>query len=579
MKLNYWSKIIVIVFSGIYANCFGQNQKADIDFLSKIKDNDKWVDGIMKSLSPRERIAQLFFIQAYSDRDESYVDSLMNEVGKDKVGGIIFFQGGPERQAKLTNKLQKNSKVPLIISMDAEWGMGMRLDSISNYPYQMTLGAISDNQLINDMGTAIGEQMNRLGVHINLAPVVDVNNNPDNPVINFRSFGSNKYNVTEKSYQYMIGLHSKNILANIKHFPGHGDTNTDSHLDLPVLTHDMKRMDSLELFPFKNLINKGAGSVMVAHLNVPNLQKNKKNIPSTLSPEIIKDLLKSKLGFKGLVFTDALNMKGVTKYFAPGDIEVKALLAGNDVLLFSEDINLGINKIEEAVKAGIISQDVIDSKCKSVLKLKKWVGLDSMDSINIDGLHDDLNNVKYTHITRKLFEHAITTLSNKDNAIPMRNLDSLKIASLSVGVDSLTIFQKRLSKHTDMDHYLIPYNSSLKETDSILNKLKSYDKVILGIHSESVLSTDDYGIADATTRIVHQVCADNQTIVVAFLNAYALKKFDNLEQAESIVLTYQNHDFLEETSADMIFGKSPSLGTLPFDIDSRYKSGIGIIIE
>jgi|GEM_PF-942000 len=563
-------KIIITISFFIVYTGFGQTTDLSSEPFYDLKD-DSWVAETFNKLSPRERIAQLFFIDAYSNRDKKYVDSLMTVVKEQKIGGLIFFQGSPLKQAQLTNLMQANSKVPLLVHMDAEWGLAMRLDSVMPFPYQMTLGAIANNDLILEMGKAIGEQLNRQGVHINYAPVADVNNNPNNPVINFRSFGSNKYNVAAKSLAYTKGLQIQNVLASGKHFPGHGDTDVDSHLALPVILHDKERIDSLELFPFKHLIKNGLGGMMVAHLNVPSLQKNKA-LPSTLSKSIVTNLLIDSLGFKGLIMTDALNMKGVTKSHAPGEVEVKAFLAGNEALLYSENIGLGIQKIQEAVKSGLILQKEIDNRCLKILKLKRWAGLDKRNAIGTENLIADLNKDEYLTAIKNLYQSALTLLQNKNNIIPLEKTNTLKLAALSIGIDTITSFQNTLSEYVKLDHF----NTSLEPTDieinALLETVLKYDKVIVGIHSPSMYSYEDYGVSQQMIKLVDKLSHSGKSIVVSFSNPYALNLFKGINKSEAILLTYQNNELTEEIAARAIFGEVQSRGSLPVDLNEFSES-------
>jgi beta-glucosidase-like glycosyl hydrolase len=351
--------IFFLITTGVRA------QNAPIPFLNNLY--SAWVDSVFNTLSPDERIAQLIVAAAYSNRGDEHRQEVLTMIRERKIGGLIFFQGGPARQAALINEYQQASEVPLLIAMDAEWGLGMRLDSTISYPYQMTLGAIRNNDLIFQMGKQIAAQLRRVGAHVNFAPVVDVNNNPNNPVINYRSFGENKVNVAEKGVAYMKGLQAGNVLATAKHFPGHGDTDTDSHFALPQIGHSRARLDSLELYPFRALIKEGVGGMMVAHLNIPALDPT--GVPSTLSRPIITGLLKEELGYKGLIVTDAMNMRGVTAGRSAGDADRDAIIAGNDVLEFTEDVSKAIAGIRQAVRDGRISQSEIDNRCRKMLAL------------------------------------------------------------------------------------------------------------------------------------------------------------------------------------------------------------------
>ncbi|HPV56608.1 MAG TPA: glycoside hydrolase family 3 N-terminal domain-containing protein, partial [Tenuifilaceae bacterium] len=390
-----------------------------------------WVDSVMKKLTLRERIGQLFMVAAYSNRDDKHIQEIADLVRNQKIGGLIFFQGGPVRQANQTNYYQSLAKVPLIISMDAEWGPGMRLDSTFSYPRQMMLGATSDSLLVYEMGSDIARQLKRLGVHINFAPVVDINSNPQNPVINTRSFGENRERVVKFGLAYMAGLQNNGIIACAKHFPGHGDTYEDSHLALPTVSHSIERLDSIEKYPFKQLINGGINSIMVAHLRVPSLEPDSLK-PASISANIIKNSLINDLGFKGLIFTDALNMKGIADYYTPVDINVLALKAGNDILLFPSKVKESIDKIEALVKSGEITEAEINEKCRKILEAKYYVGLNKYKPIALTNLYEDLNRETSKVLRRKIITNSLTVVSNKD-ILPIKGLDTLKIAYIEIG--------------------------------------------------------------------------------------------------------------------------------------------------
>ncbi|NVK49907.1 MAG: glycosyl hydrolase, partial [Cyclobacteriaceae bacterium] len=278
----------------------GETEPENMDMLN-------WVDSVFNSLNEEERLGQLFMIAAYSNKDQNHVNEITNLIEKENLGGLIFFQGGPIRQARLTNYYQSKAKTPLFLAMDAEWGLGMRFDSIPDFPKAMTLGAIPDTQLIYEMGQEMARQFKELGMHINFAPVVDVNSNPDNPVIGYRSFGENPQAVAARSVAYMKGLQDHGVIANAKHFPGHGDTESDSHYSLPLIRHPEQRIWEVDLYPYQQLFKENLKSVMVAHLNIPSLE-DAGNKPTSLSKKVVTDLLQKQMNFKGLIFTDALNM-------------------------------------------------------------------------------------------------------------------------------------------------------------------------------------------------------------------------------------------------------------------------------
>ena len=393
-----------------------------------LSDSTQWADSVMATLSQDQRIAQLFMVAAYSNKDELHKQQITDLVKHYKIGGVMFLQGGPVRQANFTNYLQQHAKVPLMIAIDAEWGVAMRLDSALRFPWQMTLGAIEDTTLIYDMGVEVARQCKLLGIHINFAPVVDVNSNPKNPIINNRSFGENPDKVASMGAAYMKGMQDNNVLACAKHFPGHGDTDADSHKTLPVVKHLKYRLEQVELVPFKKLIDNGLGSVMVAHLNIPALD-DAKDLSVSLSPKVVIGLLKEEMGFTGLTITDALNMKGVSQFYEPGEVDVKALLAGNDVLLFAENVPKAIEEIKKAIKQNKISQAEIDSRCHKILMAKKWMGLDNYNALDVSKIADEIITIETKLLDKKLVKSSITLLQNYDNLLPLKRLDTLRIAS------------------------------------------------------------------------------------------------------------------------------------------------------
>jgi beta-glucosidase-like glycosyl hydrolase/CubicO group peptidase (beta-lactamase class C family) len=536
--------------------------------------NQKWVDSVMNKLTPDERIGQLLMVAAYSNRSQPHVDTISNLIRQYKIGGLIFFQGGPVRQANLTNKYQSESKIPLMIAIDGEWGLGMRLDSTIRFPYQMTLGAIQDNQLIYQMGAEVARQCKRIGIHVNFAPVVDINNNPNNPVISFRSFGENKYKVTEKSYAYMKGMQDNGIIATAKHFPGHGDTDSDSHYSLPVIKHNRQRLDSLELYPFQTLINNGIGGMMVAHLSIPQLDSTK-NLPSTLSKPIVSDLLKNELGFKGLIFTDAMNMKGLTSYFSPGIADVKAILAGNDVLEFTESVPKAIEEIKKAIKNKQISQQEIDERCRKILLAKYWVGLHQFTPIETQHLVGDLNRPEAQLLNRKLTEASLTVLKNDRNLIPLQRLDTLTIASLSIGATQVTPFQKIVGKYSKVAHFILPANASASEISQVKEKLKNYNLTIVSVHGLSIRPPRNFGITESISTLVKEMAATKNAVISIFGNVYTLSKFDGIQNYPGLVMAYQESENTQELVAQLIFGGIPANGKLPVTIGSQFKFGQG----
>ena len=452
-------------------------QRTDPPFLQYL--NHPWVDSVMKSLSDEEKICQLIWIAGFVDRDIAYDVETSNLIKKYGFGGVIFFEGNAPRQAEMINYFRSVSIVPPMIAIDGEWGIGMRLENVAKFPYQMTLGAITNDSLIYKMGAAIAGQMTRSGVNINLAPVADVNSNPDNPVINFRSFGEIPAAVSSKTIMYMNGMQDNGIMAVAKHFPGHGDTKVDSHLDLPVVRNSRGRLDSVELYPFRALINNGISGVMPAHLWVPAIEPGK-DTPSTISGNVLTGLLKNELGFKGLILSDAMNMGGITGYSKQGEAEYLSLKAGMDVLEYVTDPELAIRTISDRIKKGEMSKEVINEKCRKVLAAKYWAGLANAEAVKKENIVEDLSSPGIRSQIRELYANALTLLNNEQEIIPVKHLESVRIATVAINSPGITAYQDRISKYAPADHFFIDTLGGKKDT-IILKKLAKYDLVIAGV--------------------------------------------------------------------------------------------------
>jgi beta-glucosidase-like glycosyl hydrolase len=544
-----------------------------------INQSYSWVDSVFATLSSEEKIAQLIMVQAFSNMGKKHEDSLFRAVTKHKVGGMVVSLGGPVRQAKLMNNLQKASKVPLLLAMDAEWGLGMRLDSTISYPFQMTLGAIQDDSIIYQMGKEIAAHFKRIGMHVNFAPVVDVNNNPNNPIINFRSFGENKYKVADKGLAYMRGMQNNGIIAVAKHFPGHGDTDVDSHLALPLLNFTRARLDSLEMYPFKELINNDVGGIMVAHLAIPELDPTP-NLPSTLSKPIVTEILKNDLQFQGLIFTDAMNMKGVTKFFPKGAGDVQAVIAGNDILEITENAAVAISKIKQALEKEEIQQEEIDARCKKVLAAKYWAGLHNYQPVEINNLVEDLNTAENNTTLRYMAKAALTLLINKNNVLPIKSSENLKIATLAVGVGEAGVFQKVLEQEgISNHHFFLSKNGTSKNINVLKEKLKNYDLVLVGIYGPRKRPNTKLGYSREVTEYTKELTLHEKNVFTIFANPYTLTQFGAWDNTAGLLLNYELNPFAEEAAANFITGKAGASGTLPVSIGSKFNSGDGIIIR
>jgi len=541
--------------------------------VSATADEARWVDSVFASLTPRERLGQLFMAAAYSNRGPEHTDELLRLVRDHHVGGLLFFQGTPDRQAELTNYLQSQARVPLLIAMDAEWGPGMRLEGTIRFPYQMTLGAIRDDSLLYALGREVARELHRLGVQMNFAPVADVNNNPANPVINYRSFGSDREEVARRAILYMRGMQEHGVLATAKHFPGHGDTDTDSHLGLPVIRHSRAHLDSVELYPFRRMTDAGVAAMMVAHLNIPALDSTPR-LPSTLSRPIVTGLLKEEMGFRGLVVTDAMNMKGVTKYYAPGEADVRALMAGNDIIEFSEDIPRALRAVEEALRSGRLDRADLDARVKKILRAKYRAGLAHYRPVALEHLRDDLNSVEAQMLNRRLSLAAVTLLYDRDSTVPVRHLERQRIAAVVTGSDTLTTFQEYLSRYTHVDLFVMPHDTAARA--ALLRRLQDYTLVILGIQGTSPRPYRHYGLTQEERRFIGRVTEQFHPLTVFFGNPYALTLLPGITESRALLVTYQETEVMQEVAAQMVFGAYPIRGRLPVDVPDLFPRGTGV---
>ncbi len=563
----------LIFFILFVSPLFGISQTQNAFLGSLDKPND-WVETVFRKLNKRERIAQLFMVRAHTDKGKAFEDSIAKLIRKERIGGLVFFQGGPARQAVLTNRYQSVSKVPLLISMDAEWGLGMRLDSTISYPYQLTLGAIQDNKLIYEMGKQVAMDFKRIGMQVNFAPVADINNNPKNPVIGIRSFGDNKYNVAAKVSAYMKGLQDNNVLVSVKHFPGHGDTDVDSHHDLPQLPFTRERLDSLELYPFRELIKEGASGIMVAHMNIPVLD-NTPNLPSTLSRPIVTGLLKDDLGFKGIIFSDAMEMKGVAKFFPEGESDVLGLIAGLDVIELSGNSKRAVKLVRKAIKSKQLSWERINASVRKVLLAKYWSGLSDKHFVNPENIISDLNRPEARQLNQQLADAAVTIL-NGDTRIKELDLNK-KTALVSMGTPGLTTFQNMIKPLLPNSLiFLLPKDASDSDIKNVRAELKDYDQIIVSIHDTrrrpgAVL---DY---NAGLKSLIADLAGMNSIMTLFANPYTISGLPGIEKAKTIIVNYQNSDEAQRAALKVISGELKASGKLPVAVSPGFKNGAGII--
>lgn len=526
----------------------------------------KWVNEKYNAMTLDEKVGQLFVIAAYSNRDVAHENEIENLVKNEAIGGLIFMQDDAARQAELTNRYNKSVKIPLLIGMDAEWGLAMRIKDVERFPWAMTVGAITDNDLVRQMGNNIGGQAARLGVHFNFAPVSDINTNSQNPIIGNRSYGSDVENVSAKGIAYMNGMREMNVLASAKHFPGHGDTSQDSHKTTPVVPHDLQRLKSVELASFQKLIDAGVPAVMVAHLNVPALDAS--GLPASISKKIITDLLKNEMHFKGLVITDALNMAGVANAYPPGVVDLLAFEAGNDILLFSQDVKTAKQKIIEKINSGEITEERLEESVKKILMAKYLVGLNNPKPIETKNLMEDLNGVKYSQTIYSLYENAMTLVKNENNLIPFEKLADLKFAYVPLEEAEYGDFNESLNFHVPTDEVKI-------KSKAEVSKLKDYDYVIIGVHKSNETAYKSFKISENSKQLIKAISDQNQTVLVLFGSPYGLIDLD-ISNTKAVLVMYQNLKDTQDIAAGALFGAAEIKGRLPVDVNSNLKFGTSV---
>ncbi len=533
-----------------------------------------WAKSKMATMSLEEKIGQLFMIRAHSDLGNDHIKSVEEQIKKYKVGGLCFFQGTPTKQAELTQKYQNLSTIPLMVAQDAEWGLGMRLkEKAISYPKQLTLGAIKDNTLLYDMGRDIAIQCKRIGVNVNFAPVIDINNNPSNPVIHDRSFGEDMFNVATKSFAYMKGMQDNGLMACAKHFPGHGDTDMDSHYDLPLIPHSRERLDSLELMPFRVLTQLGIQSMMTAHLSVPALDATP-NRPTSLSRKVITGLLQEEMGFEGLIFTDGLEMKGVADHFSPGVMELEAIKAGNDIMLLPIDIAKAMSVLVAAVRDKSLSEEVINQKALKILTAKYNLNLKSRPYISsISDIPDDVNDKKYLALKYKLFENAVTLVKDDPQQIPIEKIDAKKIACLNLGVDTKSVFQKSLEKFGIKKNIYATKKLNSARANEIKSSLSTYETIIINVQGMNIYKSKNYGITQQEFDLIYKLNSTKKVILVLHGSPYALQFFDSVP---TIIEAYEQDDLMQEAVAQSIMGASRISGRLPVTASPTFPAKSGI---
>jgi beta-glucosidase-like glycosyl hydrolase/CubicO group peptidase (beta-lactamase class C family) len=541
----------------------GYSFQADKNFL---------IDSLLNTMTVDEKIGQLLMLPVYSDKNEQYYNDIEYLISRYHIGGLIFFQGTPARQAELTNRFQKNAKIGIFVAMDAEWGLSMRLDSLTPLPRNMTLGAVQDKRLIYNVGAEIARQCKLMGVHINFAPVLDVNSNPDNPIINIRSFGENPEKVTECGMALMHGLQDNGIIAVGKHFPGHGDTGIDSHYSLPVIKQNINRLDSLELIPFKNAINSGLKGIMVAHLNIPALEPEN-GLPASLSKNIIRNLLINDLDYINLVITDAMNMRGVTSRFAEGDRELAAFIAGNDLITMPVNIPAVFKVFKSALKEKTIAEQEISERVRKILSFKYDAGLFNELSLPTIALTERLNS-EANDLSYSIFENATTLLNNQNDRIPFHLVDTIHFASLSIYEENSTQFKRIIDRYAPFAHYSYLKNElSQNDYDELLKELSRFEVVLVSLHNINNNARRQYGLSQSDIQFINKLNDQTNVVQIVYGNPYSLKYFEN---CTNLICAYEDNKYAQETVAQQLFGAIPFRGKLPVSASVKLFEGSGI---
>ena len=554
---NIFTYLFILIFANLSAQYFPKNAPKNLE-----QKAEKYADSLYQQLSLDEKIGQLYIVALYNNRGEEEIRKIRNLVEKEKIGGLILMQDNAEKHIQLLNEFQGKSRVKMMIGIDGEWGLFQRFPAAHKFPWAMTLGAIQDNSLIYEMTSKIAEDCKRMGIYWDFAPVVDVNTNPANPIIGNRSFGSDINNVIAKGLAYAQGLQDNGVLASMKHFPGHGDTDTDSHLDLPVVSHNLERLNSVELAPFKALLDKKIGGVMVAHLYVPALEKQS-GIPASVSYEVITNLLKNTYQYEGLIITDALNMNAVAKKFPAGELDLRAFKAGNDIMLFSQDVPNGKALIKSALEKGEISENRLAESVKKILKTKYLLGLQNLKSLNPENINEDLNNASHAELSEKLYSNAITLLKDEKNLLPLSCSETyyylpLEEAPFQNFVENLNLGTtvKLISKNEIAQ---IPENST----------------VIVGFHKDNSTAYKPYKISQESKNILAELSKKQNVILDVFGSPYALKDVD-ISKISTVLVSYENNDLSMKASAKALLGKTKISGKLPVIVNESLKAGSGI---
>jgi beta-glucosidase-like glycosyl hydrolase/CubicO group peptidase (beta-lactamase class C family) len=544
------------------------------------KKTEKEIEKLLSQMTIKEMVGQLIMIGADTDVNKKYCEKILKDIDSNKVGGVCFFKGKSDNLPKLINKYNTVCKIPLLVSIDAEWSLSMRFTDLDPFPRAMALGALDSNDyyLVYKKADIIGKQCKTLGIHINFAPDIDINLNPANPVINTRSFGQNKWKVSLLSEQYIKGLQDNNVMAVIKHFPGHGDTDLDSHLNLPTINHSKDFIDTVDLIPFKYNIEKGVWGAMIAHLNVPALNKNY-TYPASINPDIIQGYLVDELKFDGLIFTDAMNMKGLTNDYPDGQAQVLALKAGVDVLLMPNNTDSAMNAILTAIENGELSKELIKEKCRKVLEWKYKLGV--MKPTQEPKPLSKKQKEEIGNLCDSIAPKVLTLLENNANILPLEEKDTNEVIFVSLDENDYSDFIKQAKKHKKIKNYCINKKTKEEDYEKIMCEIDSTKTVIVaasgGVNSKK---SNNYGISSQSLTTLYAIQETKaKNILVLFANPYVLESIDTICDYNALIIAYQNTPQLQVAAAKSIFTPHKFTATLPVDGSQTYKASPDFAIE
>ncbi len=554
---------VILATVALLFSTIGKAQYIPADFSEKeMKDAQKWVDQKYADLSQEDKLGQLFIVALYTNKGEEHIQQVRHLVEEEHIGGLILMQDDAERHIQLVNEFQHKSPVPLMIGMDAEWGVYQRIAAAHKYPWAITLGAIQDKNRITEMAASIARDCQRMGVNWDFAPVADVNTNPKNPIIGNRSFGSEPQNVIASAFAYAQGLQRNNVLAAIKHFPGHGDTDQDSHLDLPAVTHSLNRLNTIELAPFRALADKGIGGIMVAHLYVPALEKGK-DIPASISYNIITKLLKEKIGYQGLIITDALNMGAVANKYKAGELDALAFKAGNDIMLFSQDVQTGKKLIQQAIDRGEISQKRVEESVKKILMTKYVLGLSQYTPRNPENINQELNNTEHQKLMQSLYADALTLIKDEKKILPLDCSKTYYFVPLEEAPHETFLETLKLG------------TTVIKKQPAEIATIPEGATVIVGVHKDNSTAYKPYQVSEASKKIIANLSAKHPVLLNIFGSPYALRDL-NISPVSTVLVSYENNDDSMKATASALNGNTTIHGKLPVLVNDDLPAGRGM---